>query len=126
DRKATHVRYAVLGALLVITAINYVQRNSIGPAETTLRADLGLSIEQTGDAISDFFLAYSAMQIPSGWLAQRWGPRRALAVFAAGWSVALVLLAAATGLAGLRAARLAMGTLQAGIFPCATLILVAW
>src|SRR5205823_4336627 len=72
------------------------------------------------------FLTYSIMQIPSGWLAQRWKPRRALAVFAAGWSMALVLLALATGLTGLRAARLVMGALQAGIFPCATLILVAW
>src|SRR5262249_40578774 len=96
------------------------------PAETTIRADLGLQITQTGDAISAFFLTYALLQVPSGWLAQRWGARAALAFFTAGWSVAVGLSALAGGLAGLLVARLALGAFQAGIFPCAPLILAVW
>jgi ACS family glucarate transporter-like MFS transporter len=120
------VRHLVLIALLAITAINYIQRNSIGPAETTVRKELRLSIGQSGDIVSSFFLTYALLQIPSGWLAQRWGPRRALTLFAAGWSLALGLGALATGMAGLLLARLALGALQAGVFSCATLVLLAW
>jgi ACS family glucarate transporter-like MFS transporter len=120
------VHHVVLAALCTVAAINYVQRNSIGPAETTLRADLGLTKDQTGDAIGAFFLAYALMQIPSGWLAQRWGGRLSLTLFAAGWSVALALCGLATALPTLVAGRALMGALQAGIFPCCTLILVAW
>jgi ACS family glucarate transporter-like MFS transporter len=124
--RPTWIRHEVLAALLVVTTINYVQRNSISPAETTIRADLGLAINETGNAISAFFLAYAFCQIPSGWLAQRWGPRLALTVYAAGWSVCMGLCALAASLFELLGARLAMGALQAGIFPCATMILAVW
>jgi ACS family glucarate transporter-like MFS transporter len=124
--RPTWVHHVVLAALCAVAAINYLQRNCISAAETTIRADLGLTKDETGDAISAFFLAYALLQIPSGWLAQRWGGRLALTLFAAGWSVALALCALATALPTLVAGRALMGALQAGIFPCSTLILAAW
>jgi MFS family permease len=124
--RPTNVRYVVLLVLCLATVINYVQRNCIGPAETTVRGSLDLSKIDTGNAISVFFVVYALMQIPSGWLAQRWGPRLALTVFAVGWSVSLGLSALANGFAGLFSARIAMGALQAGIFPCCTLAIAAW
>jgi ACS family glucarate transporter-like MFS transporter/ACS family D-galactonate transporter-like MFS transporter len=111
---------------LVITSINYVQRNPIAPAATTMERSLGVSPQQLDLTIGAFFLAYTLMQVPSGWLSQRWGPRLALTVFAAGWSLAMLGCALARGFPDLYLARLAMGVLQAGIFPCATLILSVW
>ncbi len=124
--RPTYVRHLVLAALCAITTINYVQRNSVGGAETTIRADLHLTRNQTGDAMGAFFLTYALCQVPSGWLAQRWGGRRALTMYAAGWSLVMALTAAATNLPALLGARWAMGALQAGIFPCCTMILAAW
>jgi ACS family glucarate transporter-like MFS transporter len=124
--RPTIVHHYVLAALLVITFINYLQRNCISPAETTIREELRLEITDTGNAISAFFLTYALLQVPSGWLTQRWGPRLALTVFATGWSLLIGLSALASGVWGLLAARLGMGALQAGIFPCATLILASW
>src|SRR5205814_5511376 len=60
------------------------------------------------------------------WFAQRSGPRFALTLFTVGWSGALVALALARSETALYAGRLTMGVFQAGIFPCATLIMVAW
>jgi ACS family glucarate transporter-like MFS transporter len=116
----------VLAALCVITTINYIQRNSLAGAETTIRADLSLTRNDTGDAMGAFFLTYALCQVPSGWLAQRWGGRRALTLYAAGWSIVMGLTALATSLPGLLGARWAMGALQAGIFPCSTMILASW
>jgi ACS family glucarate transporter-like MFS transporter len=124
--RPTHVRYLVLAALCAITTINYIQRNSLGGAETTVRADLGLTRNDTGDAMGAFFLTYALCQVPSGWLAQRWGGRRALTVYAAGWSIVMAFTAMAANLPALLGARWAMGALQAGIFPCCTMILAAW
>ncbi len=126
SQRPTHLRHWVLASLLVITAINYIQRNAISPAATTIEEQLHVSGPQLDLAAGAFFLAYTLMQVPSGWLAQRWGPRRTLALYAAGWSLALLLCAAATGFLELYLGRLAMGALQAGIFPCATLILQVW
>jgi sugar phosphate permease len=122
----TYVRHLVLAALCLITTINYIQRNSLGGAETTVRADLHLLRKDTGDAMGAFFLTYALFQVPSGWLAQRWGGRRALAIYAAGWSIAMAFTAAATSKPALVGARGLMGAFQAGIFPCSTMIVASW
>src|SRR5262249_60609953 len=95
--RPTVIRYYVLAALCAITVINYVQRNSISGMETTLRSDLRIDQHVTGRAMSFFFVSYALMQIPCGWLAQRWGPRHALTAYAVGWSVATATLALASG-----------------------------
>src|SRR5262249_10659975 len=98
----------------------------VGTAETTIRADLGVTKDETGTLLSAFFLTYALCQVPSGWFAQAWGARRALTLLAAGWSVALALGGLAHSFEPLLASRLVQGALQAGIFPCATLALAAW
>lgn len=124
--RPTRVRYFVLAALCLITTINYLQRNSLGGAETTVRADLHVEMVDTGAAMGAFFLTYALCQVPSGWLADRWGGRHALTLFAAGWSLVMGLTALARNREELMVARWAMGALQAGIFPCCTMILAAW
>jgi ACS family glucarate transporter-like MFS transporter len=124
--RPTSVRHFVLAALLAITAVNYIQRNAIAPAATTIEENLGVSSRQLDLAAGAFFLAYTLLQVPSGWLAQRWGPRLTLSLYAAGWSLAMLWCGLASGFVELYLGRLAMGALQAGIFPCATLILQTW
>lgn len=124
--RPTYIRHLVLAALCVITTINYVQRNSLAAVETRVSADLGVKDTDLGDAKSIFFLTYALCQVPSGWLAQRWGGRRMLTLYAAGWSLVMGLMAGVTTLPALLVLRAAMGALQAGIFPCCTLILASW
>ncbi len=115
--RPTYIRHLVLAALCAITTINYIQRNSVGGAEMTIRADLDLSRNDTGDAMAAFFLTYALCQVPSGWLAQRWGGRRALTLFAAGWSIVMAFTAAATTLPVLHGRTLGDGRLAGRHFP---------
>jgi sugar phosphate permease len=124
--RPTHIRYIVVAALCLAAAIAYIQRNSYGGADTTITKELGLTDSQRGNAASLFFLSYALLQVPSGWLAQRLGPRRTLSCIAAGWSIALAICAAAVSPTTLIDGRLLMGVMQAGIFPCSTLILASW
>ncbi|MFO0877688.1 MAG: MFS transporter [Gemmataceae bacterium] len=124
--RPTLIRHYVLAALLVVTAINYVQRNCINPAVTTIEGELGISRLEMGDILSAFFLSYTFMQVPSGMVAQFLGAKWALVLFTVGWSLALGATAWAESYFGLYTGRLAIGALQAGIFPCATVILQAW
>lgn len=124
--RPTRVRYLVVAALCVAAAVAYVQRNSYGGAETTIRADLHLTPAQTGDAAGLFFLLYAVLQAPAGWLAQRVGPRSTIVCCAVGWSLSLVLCAAAVAPFTLIGGRLLMGVFQAGLLPSATIILAAW
>lgn len=124
--RPTFVRHLVLAALLVITSINYVQRNAISPASTTIQADLDLDLVEIGAAMGTFFLFYTFAMVPSGLAAQWMGGKWALVLFASLWSLSLAASAFARDYAELWWSRAALGVWQAGIFPCATLILQAW
>src|SRR3954454_18647043 len=58
--RPTNVRHLVLAALLVITVINYVQRNCISPLATTIQEDLEISGQWGDQLIAAFFWAYTA------------------------------------------------------------------
>jgi sugar phosphate permease len=124
--RPTYVRHLVLAALCAITTISYMQRNSLASVEKLVGADLGLDSSDLGYAKGIFFLTYALLQVPSGWLAQKWGGRRTLTLYAAGWSLLMGGMAFSQGLAGLVGMRAVMGVLQAGIFPCCTMILASW
>src|SRR5713226_3185538 len=122
----TRVRYIVLAGLCAVTLIAYVHRNSIAVAEKEIRADLGLTPEQMAWVMSAFFAAYAVAQIPTGWLGHIWGTRRALSLFALLDALAAGLFGLAGNLPTLLAARLGMGTAQAGMLPCATNSVSKW
>ena len=115
--RATTIRYQALSWLTLAAALSYLCRNSVGVAESTLRKDLGLSLEQSGWFMGAFFWTYAILQIPSGWFAERRGTRIAMSVFALGWSLAMICIGIAPGFWLLIAAQLMMGAAQAGIFP---------
>src|SRR5690349_6121543 len=75
--------------------------------------------------MSAFFVSYSACQIPGAWLGQRWGPRRALPIFAVAWSMATVA-GAAGGFLVLILTRIVKGGAQAGLFPVSTGVIATW
>ncbi|MCA9133442.1 MAG: MFS transporter, partial [Planctomycetales bacterium] len=115
--RPSHIRYRTLAWLTVAAALAYLCRNAVGVAESTIRKDLGFTLEQSGWFMGAFFWSYSLLQVPSGWLSERWGTRLALSVFAFGWSVATFGIGVAPGFGLLIVAQLLMGVAQAGIFP---------
>jgi MFS family permease len=153
DRPSS-ARTVVLVSLCAAAAIAYVQRSCIGVAESTIRADLGMTKDQMGWALGGFFLTYSLFQIPTGWLGERFGPRKILPYYSVAWSGATAI----TGLAGvglvaallvplvmrirpgidttaasllaaiwwLYAVRLLSGIGQAGLFPCSAIVISHW
>lgn len=126
DARPSRVRYYVLAWLCVASLIAYMDRGCIAVAKDSIQKDLALSPEHMGDLLAAFFLTYGFLQIPAAALAQRWGTRRALAVFAAVWSETTGLCGLATGYGQLLVYRLGMGAAEAGIFPCATTALGRW
>ncbi len=125
EQKPTAVRYRVLGALCMAAALAYVMRNAIGAAESTVRADLGLSKEQSGFLMSAFFWPYALFQIPAAAFTQRVGFVRALALFAGLWSLACALFASGEYYL-MVGARVFMGVAQAGIVPAGIGMLARW
>src|SRR5262245_43145228 len=119
DRLRLPVRYLVLFWLCAAAVIAYVHRNSLGPAESIIRKDLGLTKSDMGAVLSSFFWGYALFQVPSGWLADRWGTRRLLSILALIWSLTTAATPLADGFVSLITLRFISGSAQAGLFSCA-------
>ena len=70
-------RHLVVGGIFVLALITYIDRGAISTAKGPLAAELGLSDQAMGAVFSAFVLGYALAQVPSGWFADRRGPRTA-------------------------------------------------
>jgi MFS transporter, ACS family, D-galactonate transporter len=123
--KPTRARFIALAGICGAAALAYFARNGVAPAESTIRAELGLTKEESGMMMSAFFWPYALCQIPAAMLAQRLGVRRALPMFALMWSVATAGLAAGQ-LGWMTASRAMMGVAQAGLVPVGVMVMSRW
>lgn len=96
-----------LGAALYLIA--FYQR--VAPAVITaeLSREFGLSAAALGNLSAFYFYSYAAVQIPTGMLADRWGPRRVLATGAALTALGTFLFAWSPSVAYANAGRLVIG-----------------
>jgi MFS family permease len=111
------VRYGVLAFTLVLTAIAYLDRVCIATAAPAMKADLGLSDAEMGYVFSAFTVAYAVFEVPSGWLADRFGARLMLARIVVWWSAMTALTGWVGGFVSLFLVRFLFGAGEAGTFP---------
>ncbi len=119
-------RYAVVFVLFILSMITYVDRVCISAAKEPISTELGLSDAAMGFVFSAFALGYAIAQIPSGWLADKAGPRLALTVVVSLWSVLTVLTGAAWSFVSLVVIRLVFGMAEAGAFPGGARAICNW
>src|SRR5262245_12882269 len=83
--------------LFIAMLVAYAHRGtiSVAVAGSSISDDLHLSETSIGLLLSGFFWMYSFMQVPSGWLVDRFGVRRAYSIGFVFWS----LTSAVTGIA---------------------------
>jgi len=122
----TRARFTVMGFLLALAAIGYLDRVCISTASLAIQRDLGITKTQMGSVFSAFILSYALFEIPGGWLADRFGPRAILARIVVSWSLMTALTGAVTGFASLLLVRLLFGASEAGMFPGAARVITRW
>ena len=119
-------RYAVVFALFLLSMITYIDRVCISSAKDPIATELSLSDSAMGLVFSAFALGYALAQIPSGWFADKAGPRIALTAVVGAWSVLTALTGAAWNLMSLVAIRFLFGIGEAGAFPGSARAIVNW
>ncbi|MCH7659535.1 MAG: MFS transporter [Euryarchaeota archaeon] len=93
----TKRRWLAWGALATVFLLVNVHRLSTGVLSENLTADFAISAAQLGTLHASFFLIYAAIQIPTGVLADRVGPRHVGAGGAAVLSLGAVGFAFSNG-----------------------------
>src|SRR5262249_1412986 len=86
-QQPTRVRYKVLAWACALSMITYIDRVCIKQVGGDMQHELGLTPQQFSWAFSAFGLAYALFEVPSGWLGDRFGPRRVLCRIVIWWSI---------------------------------------
>lgn len=120
------VRHGVLRFTLLLTAIAYLDRVCISTAAPVIKPELGISDTQMGLVFSAFTFAYAVFEIPSGWLADRFGARLMLTRIVVWWSALTAATGLAAGFPSLFAVRFLFGMGEAGTFPSISRAYAHW
>ncbi|MDP2999555.1 MAG: MFS transporter [Bryobacterales bacterium] len=123
---ATRVRWLVVVYLFAFSFLTIVDRVAISAAKGDMSRDLGISDVTFGFVFGVFALGYAVFQVPSGWAADRFGPRAFLALIVVLWSVFTGLTGAVTASVALIAIRFLFGAAESGIYPTASRAIYSW
>ena len=77
---ATHVRWLMMGMVTATAILTYLDRLNLGIAGKFIQDEFSIPLKTMGWILSSFLLGYSLSQIPGGYLADRYGPRKVLIV----------------------------------------------
>jgi MFS family permease len=135
----TRVRYTVLAFFCLLSMITYIDRAFWGSAQEDIRGELGLkSVADLAIALWAFQLAYALFEVPTGYLGDRYGPRKTLIRIVLWWSTffclttlvgyqfGTVALVGTLGLGVLIAFRFLFGMGEAGAYPNTARALYNW
>jgi MFS family permease len=124
----TRIRYALLAVATANAFLLYLDRICMGAVvnSASFQSELGLDKQRVGDVIAAFFFAYALGQLPAGWMADRFGPRRMLVIYILAWSACTALTGFIGGLASLLVVRLACGVAEAGAYPASARVVSRW
>ena len=123
---AAAARRGVLALLFVFSFLTIVDRVAISGAKASMAAELGIGDVAFGLIFGIFALGYALGQMPSGWAADRFGPRLFLAAIVVAWSLFTGMTALMTTVSALVAVRFLFGLAESGIYPTASRAIYNW
>jgi ACS family glucarate transporter-like MFS transporter len=129
--RRTRVRFFLAFWLFILSGVAFLDRTNISIAGLQISAEYGLGNQRLGWIFSAFLIGYAGFQLPAGWLAARFGPRRVLTVGVLWWGIATALTALlpsgiAYAVVLLIAIRFALGAGEAVIYPAANQFVARW
>lgn len=115
--KRTKVRWFFMAAFFIIGVIAYMDRSNISIIAAPMMEDLHLTKTQFGLLASFFSLGYALMQVPSGFLAEKFGPRKMLTISLVWWSAFTILTGLVKNHGLLYTVRFLFGVGEAPMYP---------
>jgi sugar phosphate permease len=121
--------FASRNVLLILCAMSfilYVDRVNLSTAAGPIQKELGLTNTELGIALSAFSWSYAIFQIFGGWVSDRVGPRKTLAICAGVWTITTVATGFIGGLASLFLVRLVLGIGEGATLPTSARAISNW
>ena len=123
---ATAVRWRIFAIVFLMVVFNLIDRTALSIAMPTIGREFALSPAMQGVLLSAFFWSYTLLQMPGGYLIDRFGPRLMISGATVLWGVFQCLAAVATGGIGLLLTRVGLGAAEAPLFPAGAKLNSLW
>ncbi|GAA2404149.1 MFS transporter [Actinomadura vinacea] len=124
--RPSRTRWAVAAFCFGGLAINYVDRAAVSVALPFMTDDFHLTKTEQGLILSAFSWTYAVMQLPAGWLIDKFGTRLVYGACVLWWSFFTGLTALASSFAALLGMRLGLGIGESGAYPSSAKAVSAW
>jgi len=124
--KPTKRRWFVLFLVCIITFINYLDRANISVAAPFISSEFGFDAAKMGLIFSAMSWSYTCMQIPCGWVLERFGPRIVYGIALLGWSAFTGTMSLTYNFTSMIFCRLGLGIFEAPAFPANGRIVTTW
>ena len=111
---------------IVVYIISFMDRTNIGFAFAGMGHDLGITKTQQGLAGGIFFIGYLFLQIPGGYLAERWSAKKFVGIMILVWGVFAVLSGLVQDFNQLLIVRFLLGVAEGGIWPAILVLISHW
>jgi ACS family glucarate transporter-like MFS transporter len=134
-RNASAVRWQVVSLLAIVAALTYVDRLNLGIAGPHILQEYKFDNQRMGFILGAFSLGYAVFHVPGGWLADRFGAQRILAIAVLWFSAFTAATAVAPRLPVLRTwgalwsfaiVRFTMGAGEAAAIPVGNKLMGYW
>src|SRR4051812_23336756 len=107
----------VILAVVIVSFLTILARATISGAKTEMANDLHINDVEFGLVFGAFALGYAVFMLPCGLLADRWGPRKSLALSVFFWALFTLLTGVVSGISILVTIRFLFGLAEAGVYP---------
>lgn len=124
--KPTRVRWWMLSLVMVVMAINYMDRGNLAVAAPVMQKELGIDAAMMGLLFSIFAWTYALMTPFAGAFVDRIGPRNMFSGALLGWSAFTCLIGTVSTLPAILACRMAVGVFEAPAIPTNFRCVSAW
>lgn len=124
--RASAVRWWIFAIVLVLVVVNFIDRVTLSIAMPTIAKEFAMEPAMQGLALSAFFWSYALLQVPGGWLIDRWGPRALITGATVGWGFFQAVAGVATGAISLLISRVGLGAAEAPLFPAGAKLNATW
>ncbi|HDR9871833.1 TPA: MFS transporter [Burkholderia cenocepacia] len=124
--RPTNVRWRIFLLMLLLVAINYIDRASLSVAMPLIAPEFNLSPALEGLMLSAFFWSYALMQIPVGVMLDRYHTRGIIATATLAWGAFQALGAASHTWILLMLTRMGLGFSESPVFPAGAKLIGTW
>ncbi len=116
----------IIPVAFIMYTIAFVDRTNISLALPEIGRDLHMDSAQLGNAFGIFFFGYVLLQIPGGYLAERWSAKRFVSVLLVTWGLCAVICGLVRTQTEFFIMRFLLGVTEGGVWPATLVLLAHW